>query len=176
MYPASDWSALSSRPSWISARVRSRYRTGLERAVGVTSVRMRREDRSSMSSHPLADLWRVTALARSSIVSVLRAVPLFVPGGRSFVPACDPLTRRAQGPSRLAVALVLPHSPALPGQALTGPSTARTSGRSGRCRIGLDALESAPLVKNRPGAAGQLVGERNRQHVVMQAFFGGLDP
>src|SRR5256885_10877553 len=47
---------LCSRPSWISARVRSHYRTDLERAIWVTSVRTRREDRSSISSHPLADL------------------------------------------------------------------------------------------------------------------------
>src|SRR6188508_1250327 len=93
-------------------------------------------------------------------------------GARGFAHA---LRRRAQGPSRLAVALVLPRAPALPGHALTGPSTARGSSRSGR-RIGLNALESAPVVENRPGDAGQLVGERNRQHVVVQALFGGLDP
>src|SRR5262249_6531831 len=67
-------------------------------------------------------------------------------------------------------------APALPGHALTPLSTARGSGRSGRYRIGFDALESAPFVENRPGDAGQLVGERNRQHVVVQALFGGLDP
>ena len=44
MYPAFDWSGCSG-PSWISARVRSHYRTGLNRARWVTSVRMRREDR-----------------------------------------------------------------------------------------------------------------------------------
>ena len=33
-------------PPWISARVRSLYRTGLEWAIWVTSVRSRREDRS----------------------------------------------------------------------------------------------------------------------------------
>ena len=49
-------------------------------------------------------------------------------------------------------------------------------GRPGRHRIGLDALESAPLVENRPGDAGELVGERDRQHVVMQAFLGRCDP
>jgi hypothetical protein len=38
--------------------VRSHYRTGLKRAIWVTSVRMRREDRSSISFHPLADLGR----------------------------------------------------------------------------------------------------------------------
>ena len=31
MYPTSDWSVLCSGPSWISARMRSHYRTGLER-------------------------------------------------------------------------------------------------------------------------------------------------
>src|SRR6266404_9558644 len=59
MYPASDWSVWCSGPSWISARVRSHYRTGLDWAIWVTSVRTRSEDRSSISSHPLADLgWK----------------------------------------------------------------------------------------------------------------------
>src|SRR5260221_9254575 len=66
--------------------------------------------------------------------------------------------------------------PVLPGHALTGPSTARGLSGSVRCFIGLDALEGAPLVKNRPGDAGELVGERNRQHVVVQSFLGGFDP
>ena len=39
----------------ISARAIS-LAAGLERVIRVTSVRMRREDRSSISSHPLADL------------------------------------------------------------------------------------------------------------------------
>jgi hypothetical protein len=56
MYPASDWSMSCSRPLWRSARVRRHERLGLERAIRVTSVRMRREDRSSISSSPLADL------------------------------------------------------------------------------------------------------------------------
>src|SRR5437660_11478129 len=51
--------------SWISARVRRHYRTGLEWTSRVTSVRMRREDRSSISSHPLADLGRYGCWARS---------------------------------------------------------------------------------------------------------------
>src|SRR5215467_6380890 len=77
MYPASDWSGLCSGPSWISARVRSHYRTGLKRAIWVTRVRMRREDRSSISFHPLADLGR----KRDYVIalSLIGAVPLFVP-------------------------------------------------------------------------------------------------
>jgi hypothetical protein len=46
MYPASDWSVFCSGPPWISARGRSHYRTGLDWAIWVTSVRSRREDRS----------------------------------------------------------------------------------------------------------------------------------
>ena len=49
----------------------------------------------------------------------------------------------------------------------TGPSTASGSRGSGRHCIGLDAREGAPLVKNSPGDAGELVGERDRQHVVV---------
>src|SRR6266702_8671986 len=55
------WSSWCSGPSWISARLRSHQRTGLEGAIRVTSVCMRREDRSSISSHPLADLGRIEA-------------------------------------------------------------------------------------------------------------------
>jgi hypothetical protein len=64
-----------SRPSWISARVRAHYRIGLKRADGVTSVRMRREDRSSIPPHPLADLGGV--LPHRSLLNGV--VPLFVP-------------------------------------------------------------------------------------------------
>jgi hypothetical protein len=39
--------AWCSGPPWISARVRSHYRLGLNRAIRVSRVRMRREDRSS---------------------------------------------------------------------------------------------------------------------------------
>ncbi len=55
---------------------------------------------------------------------------------------------------------------ALPGRALTCPSTARGLSASVRGFIGADAREAAPLVKHRPGDAGELVGERDRQHVV----------
>src|SRR5260370_14446363 len=34
MYPAFDWRLLSSGPSWISARLRSHYRTGLNGPLG----------------------------------------------------------------------------------------------------------------------------------------------
>src|SRR5258708_21957015 len=102
------------------------------------------------------------------LCSCLAAVPSSRPAGAEV--------RRAQGASRLAVALALPLAPALPGHALTSPSTARGLSGSVRCFIGGDALEGAPLVKNRPGDAGELVGERNRQHVVVEALSCGLDP
>src|ERR1700738_325972 len=87
---------------------------------------------------------------------------------------CWRATRK--GPSRLAVAFALPLAPASPGHALTGPSTARHSSSSGRHLVCPDALEFALLVENRPGDAGKLVGERDRQHIVVQTFFGSLDP
>src|SRR5215471_5770370 len=97
MYPASAWSALCSGPSWISARMRSHRRQASTRAIRVTSVRMRREDRSPSSSHPLADLggFRLSYIIDSS--SLFYAVALFVLGGRSFVPALRVQTGRAQG-------------------------------------------------------------------------------
>ena len=87
MYPASDWGMLCSGPSWISARVRSHYRTGLDRAIWVTSVRTRSEDRTSISSHPLADLgWKLLIGLRHRLLLISRSS--FVRAkGRSFVPA-----------------------------------------------------------------------------------------
>jgi len=105
-------------------------------------------------------------LARSLIV------PLFAPGGRSFVPTCSVPMRRAQEPSRLAVAQAVLCALASPGHALTNPSTARDLSWSGRDLIRLDALKRASLVENRPGDAGELVGKRDRQHVVVQALLG----
>jgi hypothetical protein len=72
-------------------------------AKGVTSVRMRREGRSSIVVSSSRRHRQVRLLARSSMLSLLRAVPLFVPG-RPFLRPClrSTETRRAQGPSRLA--------------------------------------------------------------------------
>src|ERR1700758_4690306 len=91
------------------------------------------------------------ACFRLFLCSRLAAVPSSRPAGAQ--------ARRAQGPSRLAVAMTLPLAQLFPGHALTGLSTARRSSRSGR--IGLDALESASLVEHRPGDARELVGERD---------------
>src|SRR4249920_4129493 len=65
---------------------------------------------------------------------------------------------------------------ALPGHALTEPSTVPRSNRSGRHHICPGAFEVALLVENRPGDASELVGERDRQHVVVQPLLGGFDP
>src|ERR1700674_2797562 len=76
----------------------------------------------------------------------------------------------------MAAALGLPVAPVLPGHALTGPSTVQRSSRSGRHRICPGAFKVALLVENGPGDAGELVGERDRQHVAVQPLFGRLDP
>src|SRR6266481_7009170 len=57
------------------------------RAIWVTSVRMRREDRASISSHPLADLgWKLLIGLRHRLLLISRSS--FVRAkGRSFVPA-----------------------------------------------------------------------------------------
>src|ERR1700674_971169 len=58
-----------------------------QRAIGGTSVRTRSEDRSSLSSHPLAALgWKLLTGLRPRLLLVLRSS--FVRAkGRSFVPA-----------------------------------------------------------------------------------------
>src|SRR5215468_2748284 len=83
-----------------------------------------------------------------TITSLLRSVPFVRLGA---VPSSRPAhaeARRAQGLSRLAVAITVPLAPVFAGHALTGLSTARRSSRSGR--IGFDALESATLVEDCP--------------------------
>src|SRR6478672_10662653 len=55
MYPAFDWSVSLLAIMGISAPASS-LTDRPQRAMWVTSVRRRREDRTSISSHPLADL------------------------------------------------------------------------------------------------------------------------
>ena len=57
MYQTSDWSIMLRAIMDISARTNSLPERP-QRTIWVTSVRMRREDRTSVSSHPLADLGR----------------------------------------------------------------------------------------------------------------------
>src|SRR5262249_44836316 len=137
------------------------------RAIWVTRVRTRREDRSSI----VVSSSRRTRRGRGwyvidSLLALRRFFfrawgPFLPPGPR--VQRCAARRDRQGWPSRLA----LPFAPAWPGLALTGPSTARGLSGLGRSFIGLDAREGVPLVENRPGDAGELVGERDRQHVVV---------
>ena len=95
-----------SGPSWISAHLRSHERTGLERAKRVTKVRRRREDRSSISFHPLADLGRKMrtkpSLSPDQCSSFVRAIRPFLRPGLHVLRG---IARRGrQGwPSRLAL-------------------------------------------------------------------------
>src|SRR6266403_1489802 len=103
---------------------------------------------------------------------------LFLCSCLAVVPSSRPA--RADAPRARAVKAgrraVLTSCSAAARPRLDGPSTARGSGRLGRRLLRLDALEGASFVKNRPGDAGELVGERNRQHVVVEALLGSLDP
>src|SRR5262249_15811329 len=146
------------------------------RAICATSVRMRREDRSP-SRLILSQTSTGKPLQSSSLSTP--AFELFLCSRLAVVPSSRPARaerRRAQRPSSLPVVPVLRLATALPGDALTAPRTARGSSGPGRHRIALDALEGAPLVENRPGDAGELVGERNREHVVVQSLLRRLDP
>src|SRR5712672_4264050 len=137
---------------------------------------MRREDRTSISSHPLADLGWKLLIGYVIACSSYRAVALFEP---RTVPSSRPAerrSRRAQGRSRPAVALGWRLAPTLPGRALTAPSTARGSSGSDACIVGPRQFEGASFSQHRPGDAGKLVGKRDRQHVVVQPPPGGFDP
>lgn len=97
-------------------------------------------------------------------------------GGRSFSRPCACRCAAARGrPGRPSccpdLLALLP-----PGCALTALRTAPGSSRSGRRLLRLEAREGASLVEDRPGDPGELVGERNRQHVVVQSFLGSFDP
>jgi len=68
----------------------------------------------------------------SSLAPHYRAVPLFEPGAVPSSRSAERRSRRAQGRSRPAVAPGLRLAPALPGCALTAPSTAASIKRVGR--------------------------------------------
>ena len=101
MYPASVWSVWYSRPSWISARIRSHYRLSLDGLFGspvfgcagktvlhlVSSSRRPRRVKGSQGLHRLSPYY----WSSSSLVCA---------GGRSFVPACTAIAaarRHRQG-------------------------------------------------------------------------------
>ena len=99
--------------------------------------------------------------------SSVRAVPLFVPDGRSFVPACACSGASRAGAVKAGRRAWLSTTSAFAGHALTAPSTVPRSRRLGRHRVCLGTFEVTSLVENRPGDAGELVGERDRQYVVV---------
>src|SRR4029077_5155315 len=130
-------------------------------------VRTRSEDRTSISSHPLADLgWKLVITLSHSSLSSYRSVPLFEPRAVPSSRPAERRSRRAQGRSRPAVALGLRLAPALPGWLVTGPSRARGSSGSDACIVSPCQLEGASFSQHRPGDAGKLVGEGDREHVV----------
>ena len=167
MYPASDWSVVLLRAimdiSAPAVSLADRPRTGQKGHQG-----------SHAPGRPILHLVSSSRRHSAGTDRGMRS-SIVAHGRRSFVRAYGPFLRpdlhmqahRAQRPSRLAVAPASPLAPALLGHALTGSSTARDLSWLGCRLICLDALESASLVKNRPGDAGELVGERNGEHVVV---------
>src|SRR5260370_29402941 len=137
---------------------------------------MRREDRASITSHPLADLgWKLLIVLRHRLLLISRSS--FVRAqGRSFVPARRTSIASRAGAVKAGRRAWLAAGSALPGCALTAPSTARGSSGPDACIVGPGQLEGASFSQHRPGDAGKLVGERDRQHVVVQPPLGGFDP
>src|SRR6266853_5329752 len=118
---------------------------------------MRREDRTSISSHPLADLGWKLLIGYVIACSSDRAVPLFEPRAVPSSRPAERRSRRAQGRSRPAVALGLWPAPALPGCALTAPSPARGSSGSDACTVGPRQLEGASFRQHRSRDAASLL-------------------
>src|SRR3954470_15112447 len=110
------------------------------------------------------------------VCSSYRSVPLFEPRAVPSSRPAERRSRRAQGRSRPAVALALRLARAFPGCPLTGPSAARGSSGSDACIVSPCQLEGASFSQHRPGDAGKLVGERGREHVVVQTPLGGFNP
>src|SRR6202795_5001250 len=138
---------------------------------------MRRKDRSSISTYS-SRRPRLETVDSDYVIacSSYRAVPLFEPRAVPSSRPAERRSRRAQGRSRPAVALVLRRAPALQARAWTAPSTARGSSGSDACIVGPRQLEGTSFSQHCPGDAGKLVGERDRQHVVAQPPLGGFDP
>jgi hypothetical protein len=96
MYPASAWSCVAPGHHGYQRACDLINGQASSGAMWVTSVRVRREDRSSISTHPLADLGRVKAVGYVINSSSCYAVPLFAP---RTVPSSRPargLTSRAR--------------------------------------------------------------------------------
>lgn len=156
MYPASDWSSLLRAIMGISAR-----------AICLAD-RPRRGPFGSPVGAGKTDLHLSVSSRRPRRVPLWlrfhRPVPLFapeaVPSSRPAHCRCD-ARRRGQG--RRAAPLVF-------------ALTARASAGLGRQLIAPPQLEVAAPGEHRPGDASKLVGERDRENVVVQALLGGLDP
>src|SRR3982074_3330534 len=113
-------------------------------AIWVTSVRMRREDRSSISSYSSRRPRRETVDRVTSSLAPHFAQFLCSSQGPFLRPGPQNVGGGARrGRSRPAVALGLRRAPALPGCALTAPSTARGSSGSDACTVGPPPLHRA---------------------------------
>ena len=82
---------------------------------------------------------------------------------------------RRDGQGWPSLGLAYPAS-ALPGHALTGPSTGRRHLSAAGRLIGLLAFEVAVITENGPGDPGELVSERNGEHVGMQSPLRSCNP
>ena len=145
-----------------------------QRTIRATIIRTRREDRSSISSHSLADLGGQRCwLRHRQLVSEHSFVRAFLPFLR---PGLRTQTRRALGAVKAGRHASLASRSFAARPRLDWPEHGARIKLVGASSICPDALEGATLIEYCPGNAGELVGERNRQHVVVKALSCGLDP
>src|SRR5882757_9968087 len=124
--------------------MRSHWRTGLNGPFGSPVFACAGKTDPPSLLIPLADLgWKLLIALRHRLLLISPS---------SFVrPRAVPSSRPADvGRSRPAVALGLRLAPALPGCALTAPSTARGSSGSDACIVSPRQLEGASFSQHRP--------------------------
>jgi len=165
--------AFCSEPSWISARRRSHYRLGLGGHLG--------HQFSPAPGRPFSPFHHSLSQtsAGSCWVYCCQVIAMFLCSIRRTFLRPDLVAsraRRAQALSGLAVTLRSPLGKTLPGHILTRSSTMRSSNRLG-CHFWFPYhFEVAVLGQHRPGDACKFVGKCNRQHIVMQALPGRINP
>ena len=97
------------------------------------------------------------------LCSCLAAVPSSRPAGASGAPRAGAVKAGRRDGLATCASVSRPR--------LDGPEHGARIMQVGALSIVLDALEGASLVEYRPGDAGELVGERDRQHLWCSRFF-----
>src|SRR3981189_2145094 len=131
---------------------------------------MRREDRSSIVVSSSRRPRRVRDVGYAIDSSSLRAVPLFVPGGRSFVPACA--RRRAARKGRQGRPSCCPDVLLYRCRAATGRPRARREDQAGRDAVSsvLTHSKARPLLRTAQAIRASLLASAIASTLWCRAF------